>query len=95
LSEGFNPYPHTHRALSAIQSWLVNKNLPPVANLIDTGTKLTNQHQLSPAHESLVATPTHSNFNNTTTMPTRSKEAEIQQKKEEEAMAVATLQQEK
>jgi hypothetical protein len=36
-----------------------------------------------------------SNFNNIDTMPTRSKEAKKQQRKEEEAMAVATLEQEK
>jgi hypothetical protein len=59
--------------------------------LIDTGAKLTNRLQLSLAHKSLVATPTCSNFNNITTMPRRLKEAQTQQKKEEEAMATATL----
>jgi hypothetical protein len=95
LLEGFNPYLHIYHASSETKSHLVPTNLFSAAILTDTGAKLTNQYQLSPAHKSLVATLTCSNFNNIDTMPTRLEEAQKQQKNMEEAMATATFQQEK
>ncbi len=93
-SNGINPHPHAHCALSETLSQLVNRIFLPIAILINTIANLTNQHQLHPAIESTAAMPLCSTSSTIIIMPTRSKEAE-NQKKEEEVMAAATLQQEK
>jgi hypothetical protein len=93
-SNGINPHPHAHRALSETLSQLVNRIFPPIAILTDTGANSTTRHQPCPAKESTAAMPPRSPSSTAFTMPTRLKEAE-NQRKEEEVMAATMLQWEK
>jgi hypothetical protein len=106
LSISIHLHSHAHRASSATVSWLGNRIFLPVAILINTGENLTNQYKLCPPscntsnipssnlERSTVAMPPYSTASTIFTMPTRSQDAE-NQRKEEEAMAAATLQWEK